>query len=155
MLHQVAHHFALMALPNSPRIDSHRYSEVRHSEGWVPHHEDQLCLQDQSFWKLQWDQPSTLNKWSAFNSCDIRWNSQMFQALTILKRSHSNLRDCGWNLDMCRRDALFEHAIFNNLQRDLSPVHRRNTRAPILQSVDGIGMLANDLQLENDSGPIE
>jgi hypothetical protein len=39
---------------------------------------------------------------------------------------------------------------------DLSPVHRRNTRAPILQSeLDGIGMLANGLQLENDSGPIE
>jgi hypothetical protein len=36
----------------------------------------------------------------------------------------------------------------------LSPVHHRYTRAPILQSVDGIGMLANDLQLENDSGPM-
>jgi hypothetical protein len=36
---------------------------------------------------------------------------------------------------------------------NLSALHRRNTRAPSLQSVDGIGMVANDLQLENDSGP--
>jgi hypothetical protein len=77
---------------------------------------------------------------------------QTFQALTILKRSPSNLRDSVTvgGISICvgeMHSSNMRSSIISNVScrvTDLSPVHRRDTRAPSLQFVDGIGMLAND-----------